>query len=273
MKLFLASILCLASPLLCAAASENQFQELADELFAIGNIDKAFRTYGDAIRYDRPEERNFSLYLSAGDCAFLLDYKQIAFSYYCIATQKGAPAHLLVEHIRKTFCDGDIDCTGNTVKQIIAKNPEAADSLSASIADLLYKKSRFEEAAPLFASILLSAPLNTDLKSKLANALLHCNNADGARTLYQEIVEADPDNIEACLFLGNYHYLAAKALCHDTEQSRPPDGKQTDATEHFINAGLFLERVYSTQQSEVVREKLIEIFSATKNKEKANLYK
>lgn len=273
MKGLFLSISYFALALLCASASENHFQELADEQLALGNIDRAFRTYGDAIRHDRPEENNFGLYLNAGDCAFRLNYKQIAFSYYCIAVQKGAPASDVIGHIQQTYCNGDVDCTGESINLIIARHPEASDSLSIAVADLLYQKSRFDKAATLFASHLCKSPNDIAAKAKLANSLLHSNNTDSAKVLYQEILDSDPDNEESLLFLGNYYYLVAKEYESKNDTAPQASERISKATEFYNKSAHYLAKAYSIRKSDVVRTKLTEIFSITKNKEKLALYK
>lgn len=258
-------------PLFKMTATPNRFQELADELYASGNKEKAFRTYGDAIKADFPEDNNFELYINAGDCAYELNYKQIAFSYYCIAAQKEAPAQQLIKHIKEVYCNGDIDCTGKTTKQIISKHPGTSDSLSYAIADLLYRKARYEDAIPLFKNILEKQPDNIYTKSRLADALLHSNDIDSAKILYQEIIETQPNDIEASLFLGNYYYIIAKeAGAKDADLSTEAQSK---AINFYEKSASFLEKVYSSKKSDVVRMKLIDIYTITKNKEKLNGFK
>lgn len=253
-------------------AAPNRFQELADELFSSGNKEKAFRTYGDAIRADSPEDHNYELYINAGDCAYLLNYKQIALSYYAISAQKEAPSNLLINHISNIYCNGNVGCIGNTIKQIIAKYPETSDSLSVAIAKFLYSKARYEEASPILTELLRKDSSNVHLKSILADALLHSNNSDSAKVLYQEILDIDPDNLEASLFLGNYYFLIAKeskARLGDEIS----DEKQTKIIGYYEKAALFLEKVYATRKSDVVKEKLIEAYSNAKEKEKLNSIK
>lgn len=272
MKLAFTAILSTALLLYQEAESQNRFQELADELYAAGNVEKAFRTYGDAIRSDRPEDFNYKLYMNAGDCAYLLNYKQIALNYYCISTQKGAPAHLLIKHIRETYCNGDIDCTGETVKQIIGKVPTASDSLSNAIGELLFNKTRFKEAIPILKGIEEREPNNIRIKNMLASAMLNNNDGDSAKVLYQEILDLDPDNFDASLFLGNYYYLVAKESELRLDENSSEETRSTVAS-FYDKASLYLEKVYASKQSDIVKEKLIDIYSATKQKEKLSLYK
>ncbi|MBO4805624.1 MAG: tetratricopeptide repeat protein [Paludibacteraceae bacterium] len=253
-------------------AAPNRFQELADELFSSGNKEKAFRTYGDAIRADSPEDHNYELYINAGDCAYLLNYKQIALSYYAISAQKEAPSNLLIKHIDNVYCNGDIGCIANTIKQIMAKYPETSDSLSIAIAKFLYSKARYEEASPILKELLRKDSSNVYLKSTLADAMLHSNNNDSAKVLYQEIIDADPDNIEASLFLGNYYFLIAqeskKVMGDDLS-----DEKQAKIIGYYEKAAFFLEKVYATKRSNVIKEKLSEAYSYSKGKEKLNSFK
>ncbi|MCB9017622.1 MAG: hypothetical protein H6544_03330 [Prevotellaceae bacterium] len=271
-------IFCFSWTLLTYAG--NPHQEHADELFLSGNIEKAFRIYGDAIKADTPEEMNYQLYLSAGDCAYMMNYKQIALNYYGISAQKGASINTLMKHVSIIYCQNETSCTCEALKYIITKYPDTKDSLSTAIADILFGKSRYEESTPIYRKILDKEPKNYKIKKRLAESLLYMDNSDSAKILYQEIDQDSIVDYDTYVFLGNYYYLIAqrqsKTILKEMEYTKKyqtNDSPSEEIGRYYDKAAYYLEKAYLIYNSKEIKETLIDIYIHTKEKDKINKYK
>ncbi|MCK9155730.1 MAG: hypothetical protein M0P12_06430 [Paludibacteraceae bacterium] len=253
----------------------NPYQDHADELFLSGNLENAFRIYGDAIKADIPEDMNYQLYLNAGDCAFKLNFKQIALNYYGIAAQKGANINTLMKHINIVFCQKETGCTCDALKYIIDKYPDTTDSLSVAIADIFFDKSRHEEAMPIYKRIINKDPKNYKIKKKLAESLLYMDKSDSAKILFQEIDADGIEDYDTYVFLGNYYYLLAAKyqlllLNNDEAASKQPCNSPNlvDCNKYYKKAAFYLEKAYTLYNSNEIKETLLKIYTQTNNKDK-----
>ena len=277
--LFFLSYACLA-----VFSQGNPYQSQADQLFYSDKYEQAFRLYGSAIKADQLEDANYELFLNAGDCAYFLNYKQIAFSYYGLSALRNAPIEKLTKHIA-TYCDNDPTCVPATLKKIAQKYPETQSRLYPEIATILFNRSEYVAAIPVLKEYLNSHPHHLALQKMLAKSFFNIGNTDSAYILHKEIADHNPEDYDSHVFLGNYYYVTANKL---TKTATTPDEKKTrssqlkkeegktdpDTTaECYRKAAEYLEKAYTIYNSNEIKKSLITIYTIIGNKDKIALYK
>jgi tetratricopeptide (TPR) repeat protein len=269
-----------------AYSQENPYQAHADKLFYSGEYERAFRSYGNAIKADKPEDNNYLLFLNAADCAVHLNFKQIALSYYGLSAQRHVPAQELINHIKNVYCQKDVLCTAEKLKEIIAKHPEAYTTLYPEIASILYNYSEYEKAIPMLKESLILHPNNYLLQKMLAECYFNLGDTENAYFVYKEILKYNDQDYDSYIFLGNYYFISAnkhiKLNAMEEEKrnkyfsSKNKDEERTLSDisfEYYHKAGEYLEKAYSLYNSDELKKSLIQIYTITGNKEKLALFK
>ena len=263
---------------------DNPYQSQANQLFYSGKYELAFRLYGNAIKADQLEDANYELFLNAGDCAYFLNYKQIALSYYGLSALRNAPIEKLTKHIA-IYCDNDPTCVPATLKKIVQKHPETQSRLYPEIATILFNQSEYVAAIPVLKEYLNSHPHHLVLQKMLAKSFFNIGHTDSAYVLHKKIVEHNPNDYDSHVFLGNYYYVTANKLA---KTATIPDEKKTKfflfkkedgkidsdtTTECYHKAAEYLEKAYTIYNSNEIRKSLIDIYTIIGNKDKITLYK
>lgn len=257
-SIFFCSLLCLAT------FASNRYQEEADRLFSLGNYEKAFRTYGDAIKADRTESNNYTLYLKTGDCAIILGFKQLGINYYGISTQKGCNIDELCTHILNMLCDkNNKECLGQILQTIINRNPNTNETLSFEIGKILSNLGKHDKAEVIFSRIVNEdSTENIAAKKALAETKIRLGESETAKALYEDILMKDKEDFDANSFLGNYYYLLAKKI------SEIDGGEQTEASackKYYDTSLYYLRKAYSRHNSSFIQQTIKKIETRKKD--------
>ena len=284
MRLHLSILFFLFYNCVAVFSNDNPYQSSADQLFHSGEYEQAFRMYGNAIKADRLEDANYELFLNAGDCAYFLNYKQIAFSYYGLSALRNAPVEKLTKHVT-TYCDNDLTSVPDILKKIAERYPETQNRLYPEIATILFNQLKYAEAIPVLKERLNSQPHDLAIQKMLAKSFLYTEQTDSAYILYKEIAENHPDDYDSYVFLGNYYYVTANKL---VKMASTPDERKTrfsrlrkeeektdpDKTvEYYYKAGEYLGKAYTIYNSDEIKKSLIDIYTIVGDKGKIALYR
>lgn len=69
---------------------------------------------------------------------------------------------------------------------------------------------RYEQACLLYQRLLQRYPGDLSLLSACAETQLLCGNEEAAAKLYRQVLQHDDCHLQACIFMGNYHFLRAE---------------------------------------------------------------
>ncbi len=104
------------------------------------------------------------------------------------------------------------------------KETEDAEFLTDSVAEyplplLLMVEKAHEDSILLIRNKLEKLPQNEDLLATLGRLQIRCKKMPDAFSTYSRLIQLNPENYEACLFLGHYYYIRGKNMLNkeDTE--------------------------------------------------------
>lgn len=269
------------------AQNLDEYQKKGENIMNNGDYAGALEEFKAAIALDTLTEGNGILYSYAGICAMQLDLNEEAITNFKVAINRGFADERLYEWLG-IICvkEKDYACQEEVYLKAIAEFPDLKHDFQKKLCNTYYYSKQYEKLLPLAKEVISVDSSNIKVKQFNAAALYRLKKTDEALVAYEELVELDPKNKNANLFLGNYYYQYGKAKLDKATKkyeaiASPSRVDYHDYTkkntviidEYYSKALPYLLTAYEIKPAENIKKMLFAIYTKKGEKETAEKYK
>jgi tetratricopeptide (TPR) repeat protein len=283
---FLISVFLVCLTLLNGQSLE-EFQKEGEKLMNEGQNEQALESFKKAIALDQTTEGNAILYSYAGLCAKYTNNDNEAKEYFQTAVKRGFQEPVIFTMLGD-ICrnQDDIDCQVETYRKAIELFPKDQLEFGRKLASVYYSSKNYEMLEPLSVELLKLEPNDEKLLQYHGVALQRQKNIEGAKVVFEKLLEVNADNLTANTFLGNYYFQIGRSQLEKEEKKyeaiQNPDRVQWSnfqkktkliKDEYYSKAVIYLEKAYQEREDENLKKMLYAAFFKLGDKEKAEKYK
>ena len=269
------------------AQDMSTHQTKGEVLMNNGDMAGALTEFNEAIKFDTTQTGNGLLYSYAGICAQQTGDNDLAKNLFQNAINRGFADEKVFEFL-SVICinDKDYQCQEESYLKAIELFPDLELKYKSKLCNTYYYSKDYEKLLPLAEEVLSKEPSDTKLRQFYAIALQRMKKNTEALAAFEKLLEYEPDNLNANIFLGNYYYQVGKGqidkATKEYEKIQNPsrmewtaNNKKTDAIveKYYTKAIPYLEKAYSQNPDENLKKMLFAIYSKKNDKVNAEKYK
>ncbi|MFB6318472.1 tetratricopeptide repeat protein [Saccharicrinis sp. FJH54] len=182
--------------------------------------EEALAEFKQAIAMDEDNAATPLLYSYAGICAKAVGKDNEAKGYFQTSIERGVDDSEVFNLLGDICRDqDDVDCQIKTYTKAMEVLPSMSQDYGEKLAYVYYNAKKYPELEKLTSELLKNAPDNQKLMRLNAVSLQKNKKINEAKAVYEQILEKDPDDLSANVFMGNYYYQVGKSKLDREEAS------------------------------------------------------
>ncbi|MFB6341733.1 tetratricopeptide repeat protein [Saccharicrinis sp. FJH62] len=224
--------------------------------------EEALSEFKQAIALDEDKTATPLLYSYAGICAKAIGQDNEAKGYFQTSIDRGVDDSE-VFNLLGDICRDQDDMEGQikTYSKAMEVLPSMSKDYGEKLAYVYYKAKKYPELEKLTTELLKDDPDNQKLMRLQAVSLQKNKKINEAKAVYEKILEKDPDDLSANVFMGNYYYQVGKSKLDREEaaykKNANPDRVQWSnyqkkckviLDDYYVKAVGYLEKAYAQKE-------------------------
>ncbi len=272
---------------LLSAQSIEELEQSAGEKMSNADYVGALTDFKKAIELISEEGSHSTTYAYAGMCAKELGENALAKEYFTESVKRGIEEPMIFDELAAIAKKEKDYATQIMAYQAgVERSPADLQKYQLKLCSVYKKQKDGAQLLSAAEAILAYDAQNTKALEYKGTALQYQKNMKEAYAVFQELYAADPENINANIFLGNYSYQVGKsklaaarkkydAIPNPTRvQWHENNEKSMAIMEKYYRPAIgYMEYVYSEKPSSSVKKMLFTMYTKLGEKEKATLYK
>lgn len=269
------------------AQDMDTHQKKGEDIMNNGDYAAAYEEFKTAITFDTATVGNGILYSYAGICAMQLNLNDEAKPLFETAIARGFADERLYEWLG-IICgrEKDYACQEEIYLKAIENFPDLQHTYKTRLCNTYYYSKQYEKVVPLAEEILAVDPDDLKVRKFYAGSLSRLKKTTEAFEAYKKVLEYEPEDENANMFVGNYYYLVGKSkLDRETKKYEAiatpsrvqyhefTKKNQAIIADYYTKALPYLETAYKVGQNQNVKKILFAIYTKKGDKESAEKYK
>lgn len=248
---------------------------------------EALTEFKKAIALDESASEHGLLYSYAGICARAIGNSNEAKGYFKTAIERGVDDPEIFNMLGDICKDqDDVDCQVNAYRKAMEVLPSMQMEYGQKLAYVYYRAKRYTELEKLTSELLKEDPENDAMERLYAVSLQKNKKLNEAKAVYEKILQKDPDNLSANVFMGNYYYQVGKSKLGKEEETYKKIAnpsrvdysnymKKTKAIldNYYKKAAVYLEKAYAQKENAGLKKMLYAVYFKLGDKQNSERFR
>lgn len=196
---------------LLQAQTIEEFQKQGESLMNEGKNEEALAKFKEAIALDKTTDGNSLLYAYAGLCAENASDAETAQGFFRSAIERGFGEDIIYTKLGEIYKkEKNFEGQEFVFKKGMIVFPDKEYYFGKKLAYTYYNSKQYAKLESLTTQLLLLRPDDTKMMQFKATSFQGQKKMKEAKAAFEKLIEINPENLSANIFLGNYAYQVGK---------------------------------------------------------------